>query len=73
MTAASTDPSTPLRTTPLRTVVALTPVAGSILFPLLVPLLMVRVSITAGVIAAVLIGSLWFIAMLRTAEMPGHS
>jgi hypothetical protein len=68
MTAASTDP-----TTPLRTVVALTPVAGSILFPLLVPLLMVRVSITAGVIAAVLIGSLWFIAMLRTAEMPGHS
>ena len=53
--------------------VALTPVAGSILFPLLVPLLMVRVSITAGVIAAVLIGSLWFIAMLRTAEMPGHS
>ncbi len=73
MTAASTDPSTPLRTTSLRTVVALTPVAGSILFPLLVPLLMVRVSITAGVIAAVLIGSLWFIAMLRTAEMPGHS
>ena len=72
MTAASTDP-TPLRTTPLRTVVALTPVAGSILFPLLVPLLMVRVSITAGVLAAVLIGSLWFIAMLRTAEMPGHS
>ena len=73
MTAASTDPTTPLATTPLRTVVALTPVAGSILFPLLVPLLMVRVSITAGVIAAVLIGSLWFIAMLRTAEMPGHS
>jgi hypothetical protein len=73
MTAASTDPTTPLPTTPLRTVVALTPVAGSILFPLLVPLLMVRVSITAGVIAAVLIGSLWFIAMLRTAEMPGHS
>ena len=73
MTAASTDPTTPLPTTPLRTVVALTPVAGSILFPLLVPLLMVRVSISAGVIAAVLIGSLWFIAMLRTAEMPGHS
>ena len=72
MTASSTD-RPPLRTTPLRTVVALTPVAGSILFPLLVPLLMVRVSITAGVMAAVLIGSLWFIAMLRTAEMPGHS
>ena len=67
MPAASTTP------TPLRTVVALTPIAGSILFPLLVPLLMVRVSISAGVIAAVLIGSLWFVAMLRTAEMPGHS
>ncbi|MEI7667024.1 MAG: hypothetical protein WCI65_13340 [Synechococcaceae cyanobacterium ELA263] len=59
--------------TPLRAIVALTPIAGSILFPLVVPLLMVRVSIGAGVMAAVLIGSLWFVAMLRTAEMPGHS
>jgi hypothetical protein len=53
--------------------VAATPVVGSILFPLVVSLLMVRVSITAGVLAAVLIGSLWFVAMLRTSEMPGHS
>jgi hypothetical protein len=52
--------------------VALTPVAGSILFPLLVPLLMVRVSIGAGMLAAVLIGTGWFVAMLRTAEMPGE-
>jgi hypothetical protein len=37
-----------------------------------VPILMVRVSIASGVIAAVLIGTLWFVAMLRTAEMPGH-
>ena len=59
--------------TPLRAIVALTPIAGSILFPLVVPLLMVRVSIGAGVMAAVLIGTLWFVAMLRTAEMPGHS
>ena len=57
---------------PLRLVVALTPVAGSILFPLVVPILMVRVSIASGVIAAVVIGTLWFVAMLRTAEMPGH-
>ncbi len=57
---------------PLKLVVALTPVAGSILFPLVVPILMVRVSIAAGVIAAVLIGTLWFAAMLRTSEMPGH-
>ena len=57
----------------LRSIVALTPMAGAITFPLVVPLLMVRVSIASGVIAAVLIGSLWFVAMLRTAEMPGHS
>jgi hypothetical protein len=57
---------------PLKLVVALTPLAGSILFPLVVPLLMVRVSIASGVIAAVVIGTLWFVAMLRTAEMPGH-
>jgi hypothetical protein len=57
----------------LRSIVALTPLAGAITFPLVVPLLMVRVSIASGVIAAVLIGTLWFVAMLRTAEMPGHS
>jgi len=57
----------------LRSIVALTPMAGAITFPLVVPLLMVRVSIASGVIAAVLIGTLWFVAMLRTSEMPGHS
>ena len=57
----------------LKLVVAITPLLGSIAVPLVVPLLMVRVSIGAGVMAAVLIGSLWFVAMLRTAEMPGHS
>ena len=55
-----------------RVVVAFTPLAGSILFPLVVPILMLRVSISAGVIAAVVIGSLWFAVMLRTSEMPGH-
>jgi len=64
--------ATPTDRTPLRAFVALTPIAGSILFPSVVPLLMVRVSIGAGVIAAVMIGSLWFVAMLRTSEMPGH-
>jgi hypothetical protein len=57
----------------LRFLVAFTPLAGTLLFPLVVALLMTRVSITAGVLAAVLIGSLWFVAMLRTSEMPGHS
>lgn len=56
----------------MRTVVALTPLAGSLLFPLVVALLMVRVGIGSGVLAAVILGSLWFAAMLRTSEMPGH-
>jgi len=56
----------------LKLIVALTPMAGSILFPVVVPILMLRVSIASGVVAAVLIGSLWFAAMLRTSEMPGH-
>ena len=56
----------------LKTVVAATPMVGSIVVPLLVPLLMVRVSISAGVLAMVVAGSLWFVAMLRTSEMPGH-
>ena len=56
----------------LRLVVAATPLVGSIAFPLVVPLLMVRVSLSAGMLAAVIIGSLWFVAMLRTSEMPSH-
>jgi hypothetical protein len=57
---------------PQKALVALTPLAGSLVFPLVVPLLMLRVSIGAGVLGAVLIGALWFVAMLRTAEMPEH-
>ena len=64
------DPSPPAA---LRLLVAVTPVLGSLLFPAVVALLRSRVSITAGVLAAVMIGSLWFVAMLRTSEMPGHS
>jgi len=43
-----------------------------VLFPIAVPLLMVKVSIGAGVLAAVLISSLWFGSMLLTSEMPEH-
>ncbi|MFM7266854.1 MAG: hypothetical protein ACKOZW_14950 [Cyanobium sp.] len=56
----------------LRLIVAFTPLAGALAFPIVVPLLMVRLSLSAGVLAAVLIGSLWFVAMLRTSEMPAH-
>lgn len=58
--------------TALRAVVALTPLAGTLLFPLVVALLMARLGIGSGVLAAVVLGSLWFVAMLRTSEMPGH-
>ena len=57
---------------PLRAIVALTPALGSLAFSLVVPILMMKLSIAAGVLAAVLVGPLWFVAMLRTAEMPGH-
>jgi hypothetical protein len=66
MTSSSPDRA------PARALVALTPVLGTVLFAALVPVLMVRVNIATGMAAAVLIGSLWFAAMLRTAEMPGH-
>jgi hypothetical protein len=57
---------------PQRVLVAATPLIGSIAFPIVVPVLMVRVSLSAGMLAAVVIGSLWFVAMLRTSEMPAH-
>jgi len=42
------------------------------LLPLVVPLLMVRVGIGAGVLAAVVLSSLWFVGMLLTSELPEH-
>lgn len=56
----------------LKVFVALTPLLGTLLFPLVVALLMSRNGIGTGVLAAVVLGSLWFVTMLRTAEMPGH-
>ena len=71
--SADTTTSPVAPATALKLVVAVTPMLGAVIFPIVVPLLMVRVSISAGVIAAVLIGTLWFVAMLRTSEMPEHS
>lgn len=56
----------------MRAFVAFTPLAGALALPILVPVLMVRVGIGAAVGAAVVVSSLWFVTMLRTAEMPGH-
>ena len=54
----------------LRWFVPLTPLAGAIVFPILVPIVMTRVGIGAGVGVALALSSLWFIAMLKTSEMP---
>ena len=50
--------------------VALTPLAGAIIFPLVIPLTMSRLGISYGVIVALIFSTLWFVAMLRTSEMP---
>ncbi|MEY4297305.1 MAG: hypothetical protein RLZZ423_484 [Cyanobacteriota bacterium] len=65
-------PPSPQANGSLKTVVALTPLAGALVVPVVVPLLMVRVSVGAGVLAAVLLSCLWFAAMLRTSELPSH-
>ena len=50
--------------------IAFTPLLGALTFPLIVPISIAKFGINYGIIIALLISSLWFIAMLRTAEMP---
>ena len=50
--------------------IAFTPLMGALTFPILVPLAISKFGISYGIVSALLISSLWFIAMLRTAEMP---
>ena len=54
----------------LRLIVAFTPLVGALAFPLLIPTTIERLGIASGVITALLLSTLWFIAMLRTSEMP---
>ena len=54
----------------LRWFVAITPVAGAIIFPLVIPITMNWFGISCGVILALLLSTLWFVAMLKTSEMP---
>jgi hypothetical protein len=56
-----------------RAMVAFTPLVGALAFPLLVPLVLKNAGIPAAVLSAVAIAVIWFVLMLRTAEMPGHS
>ena len=56
--------------TALRWFVAITPLAGAMVFPIAVPLVMASISIGAGVALALVLSSIWFIAKLKTSEMP---
>tara|TARA_B100000614_G_scaffold160766_1_gene142459 strand:+ start:19 stop:189 length:171 start_codon:yes stop_codon:yes gene_type:complete len=50
--------------------IAFTPLMGALTFPIVVPITISKFGTNYGIIIALLISSLWFIAMLRTAEMP---
>ena len=54
----------------LRSFVAIFPLAGAILLPLIVSITISSVSIGAGVLIALLLSCIWFVCMLRTSEMP---
>ncbi len=54
----------------LRVFVAFTPLVGAIAFPLLIPTTIERLGLGPGVITALILSTIWFIAMLRTSEMP---
>ncbi len=50
--------------------IAITPMLGALTFPLVVPITISKYGINVGILTALVISSLWFIAMLRTSEMP---
>ena len=54
----------------IRWFVALTPLAGAIFIPLVIPFTIARVGIPQGVITALVLSTLWFVVMLKTSEMP---
>jgi len=54
----------------LKKIIAFTPLAGALSFPLIVPIIISKYGVNYGILSALVISSLWFIAMLRTSEMP---
>ncbi len=54
----------------LRLFVALTPILGAILLPLIVPFTITHLGLGFGIGSALFLSTLWFVFMLRTAEMP---
>ncbi|MCP9927260.1 hypothetical protein KBY90_05175 [Cyanobium sp. CH-040] len=55
-----------------RVLVAATPLVGAIAFPVAVPLVIRSMGLPSAVLTAVVLGSLWFVVMLFSAEMPSH-
>ena len=55
-----------------RAVVAFTPLAAAIAFPVAVPLVLRSAGLPAALLTAVGLGTVWFVLMLRTAEMPAE-
>ena len=53
-----------------RTLVAFTPLFGALALPILVPLTINKIGLGSGLLLALLLSTLWFVAMLRTSEMP---
>ena len=51
-------------------IVAFTPLFGALTFPIIVPITISKFGINYGILSALVISSIWFIAMLRTSEMP---
>ena len=54
----------------VRLIVAFTPLVGAIAFPLLIPTTIERFGLGPGVFTALILSTFWFVAMLRTSEMP---
>ena len=54
----------------IKKIVAFTPLFGALTFPLVVPITITKFGVSYGILVALLISSLWFVAMLRTSEMP---
>ena len=54
----------------LKKIVAFTPLFGALTFPIVVPITISKFGLNYGILSALFIASLWFIAMLRTSEMP---
>tara|TARA_Y100001968_G_scaffold183732_1_gene168305 strand:+ start:450 stop:623 length:174 start_codon:yes stop_codon:yes gene_type:complete len=54
----------------LRWFVALTPILGAVISPLLIAITIANFGISKGVLLTLVLTITWFVVMLRTSEMP---